>query len=163
MATDREILKQQEAGQLCTTAAVDPLGEVAKAHTMWIPISKASDDAMASTTTSETYTGALLPVKTRIKSVSYIATTGGITADATNNATVTVKWRDSAAANPVTVAAYTSDVAGGSVTQGAPKAFTLTAANVVVAAGGSLTLTIAKGGSGVVVRAGTIWVECEAV
>lgn len=163
MATDREILKQQEAGALVSTLATDPIGEVAKAHSMWLPVTKAADDAMASTATAETYSGTLVPVKSRIKSVYYIATTGGITADGTNNATITVSYRDSTGGNAVAVATFTSNVAGGTVTQGAPKAFTLTAANVIVAATGSFTFTITKAGSGVVVRAGTLWVECEAV
>jgi hypothetical protein len=163
MATDREILKQQEAGSLCTTAAVDPINEVAKAHSLWLGFAKAADDAMASTATAETYTGVLVPVKSRIKAINYIATTGGVTADATNNAVITVSYRDSTGGNAVVLGTFTSNVAGGNVTQGAPKAFTLTAANVIVAANGSLTYTITKGGSGVVVRAGNFTVECEAV
>src|SRR3954469_2232217 len=103
MATDRQLLKKQQAGAFCTTGATDPLGEVAKAHSSFFVFDKGSDDAMASTTTAETYTGVYFKRACVLKSISYVATTGGITADATNNAAVTVSKRDSAAANLTTV------------------------------------------------------------
>lgn len=162
--TDRELIKQQEAGQAATSGASDPIGEVAKVHTYYVSFSKSADDAMASTTTSETYTGVIVPVKSLLKSVKYVATTGGITANATNYATITVSKRDSAAANKTTVASFATDtVTTDDVTQGAPKAFDLSTSNVVITAGSTLTFEIAKAASGVVVRAGTLTLELEAV
>ena len=163
MPTDIEIIKYRDAGRAQTYGATDPNTAVRQQNTYFVTFAKAADDAMASTTTAETYTGKAIPHKARIRAIYYVATTGGITSDPTNNATITLKTRDSAAANPLTVATYTSDTAGGSVTQGAPFTMTLTAANVIVSALSTLTLTIAKGGSGVVVRAGEFIVELERV
>lgn len=163
MPTDREYLKYQQAGALQTSGAIDPTGEVAKAHSFLVEVVKAADDATAATTTAETYTGKMLPVKGRLKSVRYYATTGGITADATNNATVTVSKRDSAAGNKLTVATMITNVALGNITQGVLKSATLTDANVIVDANSSFTFEIAKAGTGVVVRAGSLWLEFEAV
>ncbi len=119
---------------------------------------------MASTTTSETYTGKMVPHKSRIKAVYYVATTGGVTADATNYATVTISKRDSAAANPLAVATLTTTIASsGNITQGAPKALVLTDANIIVDALSTLTFTVAKAGTGVVLRAGEFVVELERV
>lgn len=162
--TDRELIKQQEAGQAATSGASDPIGEVAKVHSYWVAFSKSADDAMASTTTSETYTGVLVPVKSRLKSVKYVATTGGITANATTYATITVNKRDSAAANKLAVASFATDtVTTDDVTQGVPKEFDLTTANIIIAAGSTITYEIAKASTGVVVRAGTVTLELEAV
>lgn len=161
--TDREIIKNRQSGQAETYNCSDPKAEIAKIHSTHTAYDKGSDDATAATATSETYTGRVNLNKVRVKAVYYTPTTGGITADASNNATITIKWRDSAAANPVTVATYTTDVAGGSATQGVPKAMTLTQANTICAAGGSFTITITKAGTGVVVRAGSFTLELENV
>lgn len=164
MATDRELLKAQEAGVAGTVGATDPIGEVAKIHSYTVSFSKASDDAMASTTTSETYTGIYIPYKCRLKSVTYSATTGGITADNTNYATVTVSKRDSAAANLTTIATLTTTItSSGNITQGAGKACVVTGSAVIITAGSTITFSIAKAGSGVVVRAGTVTLELENV
>lgn len=164
MATDRAIMKQQEAGQLNTAGVSSPITAVAQAHSYTLSFSKASDDAMASTTTSETYTGLYVVYACRVKSVTYSATTGGITADNTNYATVTVSKRDSAAANLTTVATLTTTAtSSGNITQGAGKALVLstTAGALDLAIGATFTYSIAKAGSGVVVRAGTFTVELE--
>lgn len=160
MATDREIIKNRDAGRAQSYGCVDPIGEVAKMNSFFVSFSKGSDDASASTATSETYTGKVVPYKARLKSVQYRATTGGITGDPTNNATITVSKRDSAAANPLPVATLTTTA---SVTQGAKTALVLTDANVIVDADSTITFAIAKGGSGVVVRAGEFVLELEAV
>lgn len=164
MATDRELLKAWQAGVAHGLKVTDPIGTVDNAHSFWLHFTKASDDAMASTTTSETYTGRLVPVKARLVAAYYVATTGGITANATNYGTITVYKRDSAAANQLAIASFASDTATtDDVTQGAPKALTLTAANVVVDANSTLTFAITKAASGVVFRAGDIWLQFTAV
>jgi acyl-CoA synthetase (AMP-forming)/AMP-acid ligase II len=164
MPTDIEIIKYRDAGRAQTYGASDPNAAVRQQNTYFVHFSKASDDAMASTTTSETYTGKIIPHKARIRSIYYVATTGGITADNTNYATVTVSKRDSAAANQLTVATLTTTItSSGNVTQGAPKALVLTDANIIVDALSTLTFTIAKAASGVVVRAGEFVVELERV
>lgn len=162
--TDRELLKQQESGALGTLGATNPIDTVGQAHATTFTFSKASDDGMASTTTSETFTGIYIPYKCKIRNVYYVATTGGITADNTNFATVTVSKRDSAGANLTTVATLTTTItSSGNITQGAGKALVLTAANIVCTAGSTITFSIAKAASGVVVRAGSFTVEVEYV
>ena len=165
MPTDREILKAAQVGHVGSAGLTDPIAAVAKAHSIWVRVfSKASDDAMASTTTSETYTGTLVPFNAKLKAVYYVATTGGITANATNYATITISKRDSAGANKATVASFATDtVTTDDVAQGAPKAFTVTAANQIITENSTFTFEVAKAASGVVVRAGEFWAELEAV
>lgn len=164
MATDIEIIKYRDAGRAQTYGCTAPNTAVAQQNTYFVQFAKASDDAMASTTTAETYTGKAAVHKARIKAIYYIATTGGITASDTDYATVTIKTRDSAAANAATVATLTTTTtSSGNVTQGAAKALVLTDANIIVSALSTFTLTIAKASSGVVVRAGEFIVELERV
>ncbi len=165
MPTDREIMKQQEAGALGTAGAASAINEVAKAHSMWLSFAKASDDAMASTTTAETYTGVFVPVKSRLRGVTYIATTGGITANATTFATITISKRNSAGASKTTIAVFATDtVTTDDVAQGVPKAFyAADLSNVIIDAGSNITFEIAKASTGVIVRAGTFTLELEAV
>lgn len=164
MATDREILKAQQAGVLGTAGASDPIGEVGKMHRFSLLITKASADAMASTTTSETYTGLYLPVKARLVACYLSVTATGITANATNYATITVSKRDSAGANKTTVVSFATDtVTTDDVTTGVGKSLTPTAANVICDAGSTFTYEIAKAASGVVVPPGTLTLIFEAV
>lgn len=78
-----------------------------------------------------------------------------VTANASNNLTATLTKVDSAGINPATVAAYTSDVAGGSTVAFVPKALTLTVANVIVPNGSGLHIAVSKGGTGVAFTAAT--------
>ncbi len=93
----------------------------------------------------------------RVVSV-HVMTPVAITGNGSNNATFTVAKRDSAGANAATVASLTTTV---SITQFAPTALTLTAANIIVPSGGCLTLACSKGGTGVAVAAATsqVWLE----
>lgn len=160
--TDRELLKQQEAGALATSGAADPIGTVAFSHTDSFAFSKASDDGMASTATTETRTGIYVPRKARLKNIWYVPTTGGITADNTNFATVTVSSRDAAGANLTTVATLTTTItSSGNLTQDVGAALVLATSAVIIAAGSTLTYSIAKSGSGVIVRAGSFTVDLE--
>jgi hypothetical protein len=160
--TDRQILKKADAGAAASFGCSDPITAVAQAHSSIFTFSKASDDAMASTTTSETYTGIYFPYACKLKAVTYVATTGGVTADASNYATVTVSKRDSAAANLTTVATLTTTVASsGSITQGAGKGLVLSGSAVNISAGSTVTFSVAKTGTGVVLRAGVFSLEVE--
>lgn len=165
MATDIQIIKERLSGQAGTYGlAASGVDGVDSLTNFVVSFSKGSDDAMASTTTAETYTGKFTYVKARLKAVYFVATTGGITANGTNYATVTISKRDSAAANKLTVASFATDtVTTDDVTQGAPKAFDLTAANIVVDALSTFTFEIAKAASGVVVRAGEFHLVLERV
>ena len=164
MATDRELLKAQEAGALASSAATDPIGAVGEAHSALFEFTKSDADSMAADATSETYTGVYVPRKAKVKAIYFLPTSGGLTADATDYATITVSKRDSAADNKASLGTITTTVASsGNLTQGVAEAFVLTAANVVVAAGSTVTFEIAKAGSGVVVPAGRFILDLEFV
>lgn len=116
---------------------------------------KAADGA-AGTTTAETVIG-YVHRACKLVAVRYVPA-AGVTADATNNATITVSKRASGGGSKTTVATIVTDVAGGNWTQWAAKAFSLTgtAADLQIAAGSGLTFEIAKGGTGVVIPAGVL-------
>jgi hypothetical protein len=121
-------------------------------------IRKTAADAMASTTSAENttpweyvhYSGNVYAV--------YVHPTAALTGDPTNNAVLTLSSRDASGATQTTVATLTTTA---SWVAGTPVAMTLTAANVAIVAGGSLTLTIAKGGTGVVVPISSIVIFAE--
>lgn len=163
--TDRETVKNRQIGQAQTYGVTDPAAVIQQVHSYFLTITdKSADDGMASTTTSETYTGVVVPYASRIKNIWYVAKTGGITADNTNYATVTINKRDSAAANQLAVATLTTTItSSGNITQGAPKALVTTKANIDVTALSTFTFSIAKSGSGVIFRGGYFVVELEAI
>jgi len=106
-------------------------------------------DAAANTATAEEVEFTI-PADCTIEAAD-IFPTGAVTADANDNATLTLKGYDAAGANGVTLATLTTDVAGGSWTALARKAMTLTAttANLDRVAQSVVTLTITKANSGV--------------
>jgi hypothetical protein len=162
MAPDIEIIKQRYEGQAQGYGlAADPGPSIDTLDAFPIFITKASADAMASTTTSETYTGLIAVPKVRIVAAYMTVLATGITVDATNNATITINKRDSAAANKTAVATLVTNVATGNLVIGAPKAMTVstTSGAFVVDALSGFTYEIAKGGTGVVVPASvfTLW------
>lgn len=162
MATDRELLKQAQSGHVASVGLTDPIAAVSAAHSSLPSFTKASDDAMASTTTSETYTGIYVKRKAKLNGIHYIATTGGVTANNTDYATVTVSKRDSSGGTKTTLATLTTTVtSSGNITQGAAKDLVLTAANVVIDAGSTITYEVAKAGSGVILRAGVFTLDLE--
>jgi hypothetical protein len=144
--------------KLAGTTGLEEGGEAAinQLTDLLVSFQKAADDAMAADATADAvqWTNPFdFPVY--VVGARYTATTGGITANATNNATVALKTNDGVGGATATALAFTTDVAFGNVSQNQSKAFTtLTPANARIPAGGNLWLNIAKGGSGVVVRAG---------
>lgn len=78
-----------------------------------------------------------------------------VTANASTNVTVTLDKVDAAGSNAATIAAYTSDVAGGSTVAFVPKALTNTVANVIVANGWILRIAASKASTGVAIAAAT--------
>lgn len=115
-----------------------------------------AQDAAAATATTETAFGALLEGGTLTD--VFVIPDQALTADNTNNATITVSKRDSAGANKTTIATLTTNVAGGSWVQYARKALTITTAGSanVLAAGSGITLEISKAGTGVQIPALTL-------
>lgn len=161
--TDRELLKNRQIGTAADyNMAADPAITVGALHTDYFVISKAAD-AMASTTTAETVTPpAPCPVKCIVKAVKLYGL-AAVAADNTDYITATISYRDSTGGNAVTVAVYDSRAANaGALTAFAEKACTLTVANLVCAASGIFTLTVAKGGSGKVLPACTFTIFAEA-
>lgn len=156
--TDIEILKMQVAGALNASPATAAVEAVRQAYSRSYTFDKAAADAMASTATAETFTGRYVKHKSKLRGVVASPVSGGLTADNTNFATITVTMRDSAGANPVNVATLTTTItSSGNLTQGAGKALLGPAAaafaEVVIPAGSTFTYTITKAGTGVVVPA----------
>jgi hypothetical protein len=152
--------KKAVAGQLAsvsTTPQTDADDMFSFQHT-W---AKTADDGMASTTTAEGHIGLVVPFACRLRSAKYVATTGGITAHATNYATLVVRKRDSAYASATTIASFATDtVTTDDVTQNVPKSMgDVAAGGLSIAAGSCITIEITKAGSGVVVRQGFVILE----
>lgn len=180
MATDRASRKIQEAGQLGSfvtggTAVTYATQTVSLVHSdTFVSTAKSADDGMAATTTSETSLGIVIPGPPailgsvarafQVNQILYSPVTGAITNDNTNNATITVSYRlASTGGTLTTLGTLTTSITalGASIAQWSQVAFTLTTANLLIAAGGTLTFSIAKGGSGVIVRGGIIAVDGE--
>lgn len=162
--TDRQILKYRQQGQAQTYGAVDPNTAVAQSHSYFHAFTKATDDAMASTTTAETYLGTRIPYQSLLKSVYFTPTSAtGLTASDTVFVTVTISVRDKTAANPLVIATLITKVVLGNLVQGVPVLLTPTAANAVIAAGGTLTYAIAKASTGTIFPAGVFAIELEAI
>lgn len=145
-------------------ASVTQLGAqptVDEALAFWVQYFKAAADGMASTATADLsfWTNPFaFPVYIL---GGYLCTTGaGITADAANNAVVTVKTNDGIGGATATALSLTTDIATGNFTANQPKAFTsVTLANTAIPVGGRMWFNIAKGGTGVVVPISDIVVK----
>lgn len=123
---------------------------------------KAAADGAAGTATTDTlvwvnpYT-----VPVYLQSAYVVPTGAGLTADATNNATVTFRTRDGIGGASAAALTLVTDVAGGTWTQNQSKAITTqTMANLAVPVGGHITFSITKGGTGVVVPVSKFVVRC---
>ena len=167
MGFDRRALKNEQAGALNTfssggSSVSDAVTTVGQAHTDQLTFSKAAADGMASTATAETYLGLYVPYDCTLTAAYFIPTSGGLTADNTNFATITISKRDSAAANKTTIATITTTItSSGNLTQGVAEPSVVAAGGVSIAAGSTITFEIAKSGSGVVVPAGLFTLLCE--
>lgn len=114
---------------------------------------KTAADAMASTTTTDAMVWVNpFPYPVYLQSAYGLATGAGITADASNYATITFRTIDLAGGASAAALTIATDVAGGTWTQNQSKAITSqTKANLAVPVGGGITFSIAKAGTGVVV------------
>lgn len=155
MSDSTQVLKSVQ-GVLGGVSGTDIPGTVRHALCRRIVVwPKPADDGSASTATAEVLVFRA-PVAGKIVSAHLTATSGGVTANDTDYATVTVSKRDGAGGSATTIATYSSTVAGGGMTQWVPKALTVTEADATFAAGSIITVKITKPGSGVVVRAGAL-------
>lgn len=118
-----------------------------------------TDDAMASTTTAEQQL-MYCSVAGTVTAFVYIPN-GTVTADATNNAVLTLSKRTAAGGTQTTVATITTDLTLGNLVagQGAVGTLTATVADRSFTAGSSLAVTTTKPNAGVVLRAGTYVIE----
>lgn len=167
--TDVTILKKELASYIGSTPATDNDTPVSTLATVPVIYVKAAADGAAGTATSAQAVWRA-PYNVRLISCSLLTHTGGtITADASNNATVRIRKADGAGGTPITMASYTSDVAGGSVAALTTKALTnvtTSTANVsdlYVPAGSIIVIDITKAGTGVVVPACIVNVSVEKV
>lgn len=175
MATDTDLVKGTQAAiiastllsQTATTTPVNPAqanvqaaAEIRKQRTRTYVLPKAAADAMASTATSQVSSTQQTVAQGRVYA-AYLTLTAALTVDATNNATVNLLAIPAAGGSAVTVASVTTNVATGNFVADVRKPMTLTAANVDLADGQTFALSIAKGGSGVIVPIGFITVLVE--
>lgn len=139
--TDRELLKQQQAGALGTTGASTPIASVARVHGDVFTFESTSDAAMAEI-------GMRIDAACRVKSV-YITPSVALAKHASAYTVYTVAKRDGAGGAADTVATLTTEdiAAGVALAAFEPAAFTLTDANVVFAAGEVLTFKSAETGA----------------
>lgn len=162
--TDRELLKQQQAGQLATagTGASDATLEITKAHTRTYHIQKTGTEN-AATNVAETY-ALVVNRKSVFKSAKFLTGTGS-TQDASNYARLEISKRDGAGGSQVNVASYNTHNSGqGTITAAVPASFSVVAnADATIAAGSVLTYTIGKLGSGVAISTGVVAVDLEEV
>jgi len=160
--TDRQLLKQAEAGVLTPMGVVDALGTAGFANTEIFVYSKAAADG-AATTTAETDLNVPAPRVCILRAVRLTPQGSSVVADPTNNAVITITKRDATGLNPLTVATLTTNVAGigATLAQRATAAFVLVGAQTRITAGSSLTFTIAKNGTGVVIPIAMIGLDLE--
>ena len=162
MTTLGDMKKRLQGSLALTTTLTDPLTRKAAIEQLFeiqVPYAKASDDSMAADATANTkvWTNPY-EYDVYVKSGTYNAN-GTITAHDTNNAVITFKTDDGAAGTPAAALTWTTSTTGtGNVAAGVAEAASLTAASARVVPGGNLWFNIAKGGSGVVVRAGVFGV-----
>ncbi len=114
---------------------------------------KVAADGAAGTATSETAFNRVSRTGTIVG--AWYAPSAALTGDATNNATLTLAKRDGAGGGSSSVAAITTTAVAGNWTAFVPVSLG-TLSNTSVAAGNVLTFAISKGGTGVVVPAGTL-------
>ncbi len=138
------------------SASVTQLGGVTtidESLAFTVTFDKAAADGAAATATTDTLVWMNpFTVPVYIQSAVGVATGAGITADASNNATITFRSIDLVGGASAAALTIVTDVAGGTWTQNQAKAITAqTLANAAVPVGGGITFSIAKGGTGVVV------------
>lgn len=136
MATDRALLKQAQSGHIGSIGAVDPIGEVGKAHQETFVFELDADATLAER-------GFRVDKAFRLKSVYFTPTTA-LAANGTNYITLECKKRDGAGGAAVVAATTNTNTAGANVSLAAfvPAALTLSAtdANLSFAVGNVLSV-----------------------
>lgn len=162
MATDREIIKGQQAGSVNSVVSANgAVSAVAEMHKRVYQCHKSGTEN-AATNVSETGL-AYVPRKSVVKTVKYVTGTNVANA-ATDYAVITVAKRTSGGA-ATTVATYnTATGAQGAIVQWAATSLsTVTNSDATLAAGDCLTYKVLKYGSGAVIDIGVFAVDAEEV
>lgn len=133
--TDRELLKQQQAGALGTTGAAAPITTIGKVHEEDFQFLNVAGSPLAEI-------GYIMNKKCRVKSVKALPA-GALATHAANYITGTVAKRDGAGGGATTIASFTTNSTGGA----ALAAFVATSCSIVdgtaeIAAGGVLTYAL---------------------
>jgi len=138
---------------LCTLAnSVGGLPTIHQLTDILFTYNKAAADSMAADATAAVL-AFVNPFDFPLKVVSgKLVSASALTAHDTNNAVISFRTDDGADSTPAIAISWTTSTTGtGSWVADIPESGTLTAANVVLAAGACLHFGITKGGSGVVV------------
>jgi hypothetical protein len=135
MPTDREYLKNQQAGALITSGATSPIAEVGLAHEETFVFSNVAGSPLAEV-------GIYMRKKARVKNVTAMPA-ASLATHAANYITGTVAQRDGAGGSATAIASFTTNSTGGA----ALTAFTATACSIVagtadLAAGSVLTYAL---------------------
>lgn len=159
MATDRELLKEQQAGALVGKNASDPIGEVDRAHSRdqnWVKPSSEN----AATNVAETSVWAMERVKRQVARVA-LTVNSNVIADTSHYVVATVRKRDINGANGATIATWnTHNSAQGSLIALRVSPLTNIRTNTDAQVDGNadeqITVDFIKVGNGVVVPQGTL-------
>ena len=91
-----------------------------------------------------------------------IITSGNVTADDTNYATVALVYNDGAGGSDTTIASKTTKITGGTgnLTAGIAYSFAITAANARIPAGSQVQVKVTKAGTGVSLPVSTFELKC---
>lgn len=138
--TDRELLKQQQAGALDGTGAADAIDEVGKVHEEDFVFLNAAGSPLAEI-------GYNMRKKCRVKAVKALPG-GALSTDGMNYITGTIAKRDGAGGSATTISSFTTNSSGGA----ALAAFVATSCSIVdgtadIAAGGVLTYKLVDAGA----------------
>lgn len=135
MPTDREYLKQAQAGQITSIGASDPIGAVAEAHQETFVFMNPAGSPLAEV-------GIVMNKKCRVKSIK-ATPSSALATNGTNYITGTVAKRDGAGGSATTIGSFTTNSTGGAALAAfVPTSVTLTASAVEIAAGGVLTYAL---------------------
>lgn len=150
--TDLDILIQKMKGQYTADGAFADLATQLRTsfrEEEFTLFQKQAADGAAATATTET---PCFKARVDLDIIEISVMPGAaLVGDNANNAVLLVQRRNADGTSPVTVATMTTNVASGNWVAWVSKLLTLTAANVRLAAGQTLTFGITKGGTGVVV------------
>lgn len=167
MATDRSIIKAQQAGEFrtaaTTSAIVDPIGEVAKIHTRSLTFQRIGTEN-AATNIAETVFG-VVNRKSLVKTLK-LQTIGAVANDATDYDKFYVYKRTSAGATQTLLGSWnTATAAQGATVALAAQSMTLTSttADLTVTAGSVLTVHVGKFGAGKALTEFSITADLEEV